>query len=173
MKEPKPVCFCELCGRKITEGTRVFEGYMARLFIASVKDARDMTVEWSCDRADKKAGKVSAFLRDVVLSDTMRQAGQATQYTRLGDLKHWGLLSQAPEHWHQGIYQVTDFGKSFLRGEVKIPKRVVIRNGKVVSEDKSDMVDIETALRDKWNEIADWITDWRSTNPVTSQRELF
>lgn len=154
---------CPTCGQKVKVGVKVFEGFMANLFIAAVKLSRDSEVQWRADRADSKSELRKAFLRDVVFSKDLRDAGFATRYARLGDLKYWGLLHQDPEWWHQGIYQLTDAAKEFLCGRGSVSKRLRVAGGRVL-EESEERIDLRAALGGKWNEIADWITDWRRTN---------
>ncbi len=151
---------CPTCGHRIKVGVKTFEGFMAHLFIVAVKLSKDAEVEWRADRADAKSRVKKAFLRDVVFSKDVRDAGYATRYARLGDLKYWGLLRQDPEHWHQGIYQLTDLAMDFLSGLATVPKRLKVTGGKVL-EVSEEQIDLRSALGGKWNEIADWITDWR------------
>lgn len=151
---------CPTCGRKLKAGVKSLDRFMTLLFIASIKLSKHTTVKWRADRADSKSPIKSAFLRDVVFSKDIRNAGFTTRYARLGDLKYWHLLEQDPEHWHQGIYQVTDLGKKFLNGEIAVPKQLKVSNGRIL-ETSQERVDIKTALGSKWNEIGDWISDWR------------
>lgn len=158
MKEREEAC--PTCGRKLRTGVKVFEGFMANLFIAAVKLSKSAEVEWRADRADSKSPLRKAFLRGVVLSRDVRDAGFATRYARLADLKYWGLLKQESEWWHQGVYQLTDLAKDFLAGLAAVPKRLKVANGKVL-EASEEKIDLRSALGERWNEIADWITDWR------------
>ncbi|MBI4063493.1 MAG: hypothetical protein HY401_04240 [Elusimicrobia bacterium] len=162
MKEQMEVC--PTCGHKFQAGVKVFEGFMARLFVQAVRLSKDATVEWRADRADARSELKKAFLRDVVFSKDLREAGFATRYARIGDLKYWGLLQQEPGHWHAGIYQLTPLAKAFLTGQATIPKRVKVGGGKVL-ETSQEQIDLKTALGKKWNEIADWISEWREKQP--------
>jgi len=142
------------------KGIKVFEGYMARLFIEAVKRARTQTVTWKADRADKNGGYKTETLEDVILSSDIAKELSAPQYTRFGDLKHWGLLYQRPEWWHQGIYVLTGTAKRFLSENVTVSREVTIGKGQVVhNSDKK--ISLRQALGKDWNDIADWISEWR------------
>ncbi|MBI4370395.1 MAG: hypothetical protein HY547_09225 [Elusimicrobia bacterium] len=158
MKEQTDVC--PACGHRLKAGVKVFEGFMARLFVQAARLSKDATVEWRADRADAKSELKKAYLSDVVFSKDLREAGFATRYARLGDLKYWRLLKQEPEWWHQGIYQITDLAKNFLSGIASVPKQLKVGGGKVF-EESEERIYLQSALGNRWNEIADWISDWR------------
>lgn len=144
---------------------------MARLFIESVKRARRQTVTWRTDRADKDSKFRTETLDDVVLSSDIAKDLSATQYTRFGDLKYWDLLYQRPEWWHQGIYVLTGTAKRFLSENVTVSREVTIEKGRVVHSSE-EQVSLRQALGKDWNEIADWISDWRKANPLPGKAQV-
>lgn len=140
-------------------GIKVFEGYMARLFIEVVKQARKQTVTWRI-RGNRDTWPKTETLEDVVLSSDIARELSAPQYARFGDLKHWDLLYQRPEWWHQGIYVLTRTAKRFLSGNETVSREVTIEKGRAVHHSEQQIY-LKQALGKSWNEIADWIADWR------------
>lgn len=130
---------CTQCGQRIHIGKKVFEGFMARLFLLAMK------VE----------------VGGVVLSENVMNEGNARQYARLGDLKYWGLLDQAPADWHHGRYTLTALARSFLAGTVSISKEVLVKEGQLVGNSLK-RVDFKTAYGSDFNTIEGWINDWRN-----------
>lgn len=141
-------------------GNKVFEGYMARLFLEAVKRARLQIVTWRTDRADKDSGYRTETLEDIVLSSDIAKELSAPQYARFGDLKYWGLLYQLPGWWHQGIYVLTRTAKRFLSGNVTISREVTVEKGILMSQG-NEQISLQQALGKSWNDVADWIADWR------------
>jgi len=150
--------------REHKPGIKVFEGYMARLFIEAVKLARRQTVTWKADRADKNGGYKTETLEEVILSSDIARELSATQYTRFGDLKYWDLLYQRPEWWHQGIYVLTRTAKKFLSENVTVSREATIKEGQVV-HNSDEQISLRQALGKDWNGIANWISEWRSGHP--------
>ena len=157
-------CVCPDCGTEIYHkktGAILFEGYMADLFARAIRMARTQEVRYRERYDDKNSDwKIGKFDRCVTADDFKRE-GLITQYTRLAGLKHWGLLSQREEWWHQGIYQVTEKAAQFIRGEITIPRSVIVARGKVV-DFSADHVSFRISYEGEWNAIPDWIRDWRS-----------
>lgn len=168
----KRIGVCPTCG-KPRGGMKQFEGYMARLFIMCVKYSEDQVISWKKKIDNKQSEIVTEKVDDVVLSKKLSDEGYTKQYTRIGDLKHWGLLYQRPEWWHQGIYQVTDKAKRFLAGRLTIAEKVIVSRGKVIETSEQE-ISFDRAIGKAKNEITDWILDWRQqyTEPPP-QRDLF
>ena len=151
---------CPTCGRPLKAGTKSFGRFPAELFLTAVSCSRDAHVEWKTNRADPKSPTEKKYLTHVVFSDDLRKAGLTTKYARLGDLKLWGLLTQDPNHWHQGIYQLTSLAGEFLSGVALIPKKLHVSGG-IVLRASEEKISLKDALGGRWEEVAHWIQDWR------------
>lgn len=150
---------CPTCG-KPQYGTKQFERFMANLLRLCITNSSIQEVSWREKRDEKHSVIITETLPDIVLSKSIRDAGYATRYARMGDLTYWGLLSQRKEWWHQGIYQITTKAKDFVLGKISIPESVIVSKGSVLSI--SDIpITYKAACGKQWNEIADWINDWR------------
>lgn len=108
----KKGCDCPVCDQYVREYGRSIHTSMALVLIALHKrfDAND-ALEWL---------HVSRFPR-------------APRFNINGDynyLRHWGLLQPHPE-W-TGYWRVTELGHQFVRGEVRVPKRVFLLNNERV-----------------------------------------
>lgn len=135
---------CPFCAVQQKAGTKVFEGFMASLFMQVMNLAKE-----------DRTGKVRVSAKEV------RENLGAIKYTRFGDLKHWGLLAQEPGAWHYGLYTVTDKAFEFMNGSRSIPRSVRVMKGSVL-DTSPELISISEAFGAKWNDVEQWIKDWRS-----------
>lgn len=71
-------------------------------------------------------------------------------------LRHWGLLDQRVGERDDGskrigFYKITELGRRFVRAEVRVPKRAILYDGKLIQLDESEMVDIRDVLGTRFN----------------------
>ena len=60
-------------------------------------------------------------------------------------LRHWGLVEQKA----RGLWTITDKGRDFLDGRLKVPKYVLIRGNRVVGYD-GEMVSVEDCRKQRF-----------------------
>lgn len=137
-KNSQPPHYCPTCGSRTDPGKKSFEGFMANLLSIAIRVSNN----------------------GEVLAEDVRTQSDAQNYARLGDLKYWGLLNQAPADWHYGKYTLTPFARSFARGAITIPQDVFVRRGYVVAT-SIKQIDFQTACGTNFNTIENWIKDWR------------
>lgn len=71
-------------------------------------------------------------------------------------MRFWGLIEEKPEirddgSPRAGYYRITDLGKRFVRGEVRVPAYVFLYNEKPVKREVTETVSIQEALGKKFN----------------------
>lgn len=74
--------------------------------------------------------------------------GRATHYT---DMKFWGLIEKMPnddpKKKSSGFWRITDQGRLFVEGKIKVPSRILVFNNKFYGyTDKSELISIRDAL---------------------------
>jgi len=65
-------------------------------------------------------------------------------------LRHWGLLERQQGRREdgnpsKGYYRITERGRRFLRGEERVPRRILTGLGVTRYEDENDLVDVHEA----------------------------
>jgi hypothetical protein len=73
-----------------------------------------------------------------------------------GKLVHWGLVVEAheprPDGGRAGWWRITEKGEAFIRRGLKVPKYVLIYDGRCLGyDDPDELIDIEDALTEKFN----------------------
>ena len=126
----KKSCDCPCCGQYTKEYGRSLHASMARVLVALHKYfVADPVVTWL---------HVSTFPVN----------GQFNVNGDYNYLRHWGLLQ--PHPGYSGIWHVADLGHQFVRGEVRVPKRVFLfNNERVGAGDKT--ISIQEALGNKFD----------------------
>ena len=151
-------------------GKKVFERWMAELLIMATKFANDREITIKADRANPKSARMQVVIKNAVLSNDLKLAGHVTEYTRIGDLKHWGLLHQDEAWWHQGAYQLTNKAAQFIAGLCSIPREVIVSGGYVIKE-SADQILFQTALGNRYQDYALYIAQWREKSIPNIQTE--
>lgn len=155
-----------------TKGKKVFEGFMAALFVTCYKNASDREIQYFVDRADASKGKITIWAERIVTSKDLRKTWTRTGYQRMADLTLWGLLYQDPAWWHQGIYQLTELAENFLRGVAVIPKEIIVSQKNVLEQSDSKISLIDALRGPRYEGCCEWIRDWREKT-IDGQRSLF
>lgn len=104
----------------------------------------------------------STMARDLVI--TYREAGREWFHVRMvlgyhhGDfakLAMWGLVEESAEKrddgGRAGWWRITPLGVSYIRGVYRVPKYARVYNGRLLSLDTSELVNIHDALGTKFN----------------------
>ena len=145
--------------------------FMAKVLGHAIKVVKTATVSYREDRSDKTSRMIKETVFDAVLSADFQGPGLTTIYTRMGNLKYWGLTRQDPRWWHQGVYQLTDAAHAFVTGKLVLPRILTIKGGKAITA-STETISFREACKTYWPEIADHIQRWRSL-PTNPQPELF
>ncbi len=161
---------CPTCNRPFDDakkGTIVFDKFMAAMFAEVLKRTEDRRLSWTVFGETK-----SEFVIDSFLQQDFRLAGLTSFYTRLSDLKHWGLIDQRTEWRHQGIYRVTPLGLDFVSRGTAIPRSLILnkKSGEIYSTD--GIVTFREAAKDIWPTIAVHLDRWSQKVNIES-KELF
>jgi hypothetical protein len=168
----KKVVKCPHCKRNMGRWIQM-EGFMAKAFLDIVMNlSQDREVEWKEKITEKKSRSKKELLRKVILAKEVKQYN-SDYNSRLSCYKHWGLLDQRPEWWHQGIYTANEMTFSFLRNEVPVNRFLLVFDQAVLETD-GGKVFFKEAIGSRWNEIPDWINDALGKRPLAGlQLEMF
>ena len=137
---------CPLCTRYVKIYRRKLSSCMARALLALVRHAMRTNNEW------------------FDLTQVLKRVGISAANSNAALLRYWNLLEPAPEPTHRedgsphvGIYRVTPLGFRFARGEVELPRRVIIYDHHILGF-TDEHTSIRDALGDKfrYDELMGW-----------------
>lgn len=120
---------CPACGRRVKQDAYSIEkGWIDIMFL--VLNDPD---EWVHVQKFKTAGRKDSMLR------------------------HWGLLERRTGarledgNPNSGHYRITDLGRRFLMGLERVPRRILLYDGKFSYEDPDDLIDVYDAYGHRFN----------------------
>jgi hypothetical protein len=134
-KKAEKAWTCECCGTKL----KIYEHKL---------DAGKVAALTKIYRASKK--------RWVKVPELVRR-GVCRTDLGYGKLDLWGLTERHPTK--DGYWRVTELGRSFLRGEAKVPRRAIILTPqKRLQHLEGEMIDVHEALAGKYDldELLSW-----------------
>lgn len=153
--------FCHACGRRL-EGIKVFEGFMARMFLdaLSLSGKHEIVIE----------GARTAVDGIVFIKDVGTKLGPS-QYSRFADLRYWGLVASREKDSRPGVYQITESARNFVHGNARIPQSVVVAKGSVLRYSPEEIT-LKEALGSDWITREEWILNWCRLDRPEDQMEL-
>lgn len=153
-------------------GDITFDSFFAEMFLEVLKRTQSGEVKWNAVIDGKDVVK-KEFVSNHFL---VKSLNNTNYYSRSHDLKFFGLTSQRPEWYHQGIYQVTPQAFEFILQRTQVPRSLTVskKTGHIAkAEGTTSLAD---ALADRVPIWKDFIEDWRKGKGLGSfggQQELF
>jgi hypothetical protein len=131
-------CKCPACGQHV-------QLYDYKLFATS---AYSLILLY---RMDKNSDQEYFHIREYAEA----QKGKA-RAPHFAELRFWGLIQRAdnddPAKKSSGYWKITDLGKQFVRGEIKVQSRILVYNNKFQGfSAKSESIDIHQALSNRFD----------------------
>lgn len=130
-------CTCPCCGQKVKMYSRKMNGVIARALVEFYK-AHEGGFDWLQP------------LRDL---DFLRSTGGSGDYAKA---RFWGLIEnhmvyENGKHTSTGEWRLTEKGKEFVEGKVRVPKYAYVYNNKCTGLSDSDSVSVIEALGEKFD----------------------
>jgi len=128
-------CHCPACGQYVKEYKRPLNSGMARILIEMYRlgDSEYHHVKDHLRKNSIKNGHDWTLLRFWGLIDPMIKEEEDKGATKLG------------------LWRITDQGKAFVRGEIRISRRIRMYNKKMLGFEPNEMTTIQEALGDHFS----------------------
>lgn len=162
---------CPTCGHKLTPGRITLNANLAHLFVTCCRFAATREVEYRDPEVPNNNKWLKGTALNVVTVDDLKKNGLTVEYTIVAKLKYFGIIGQPHQFSRQGIYQITQLGYDFLRGNVEVPSWVDMRDRAVVGKSPFTIT-LEKALSEQWYDISDWILKWREGHKSQANRQM-
>lgn len=145
---------CGECGRALYKVMTFSRSDAKRLVLCS-KLARRDKVAFKIQPAEKSDKPIVKEIDDVFFT---KEVGGTTDYPNVPRLRYWNFIGREELLWRTGIWQFKPFSVRFLRGDVRIARKLMIdmRTDEIVKA-SDETISFREAIADEWFEIGDYI----------------